>query len=1006
MWRILNRLIASYSTFLQALCVLSCCALLTASGVAAHQTRQDVPATSPETISDFAVGSGGKYADTLFLADAKMGGIYYYRVTPESPRDIKLGEFRLLLRSEQLRRPSVLAYHEGTLLVYDKGNQAISEVDLDTLAVKALSKGVTMADVSSVAVSERGALAVASEDSEEVVIYEQSAEALTVVKRGSGAEEARRLVFDGDMLLVLNDDGDILSANQASDSKAAAAPRFEWLLSSPEVGTRFGKVKDFGYRNGILYVSNAQQIGVVAGAAARPSPSPSSATSLVSFSIKNANPISPSRVVVSNAHLFVGDEAGRVIWKLPRPTPIEVRLENTREKSSAALVSLYRYMHARGLLPVVEKKAADEPQTVEQMLLDAGVLLAPLRDGASGVAREQLGQLICALNPAFCGQPVLKGDTLLKRRITDEQKLLLPDLPLSEYVGIARIDLAGKSVMEHLGEKLPSADLRQKYATVERLSRLNGRDLSGTTQTILSQSSGQVLLPIMRWRLSALVNAEDLANDSSELRQLASAFPGIRLLSKESSPISPAMLAHLAPPPTSVQTPPTLNDVKQNRDRVRNIINFPTSLPNMSDTSVGVAESLDSIDFSHPAFIDTNGESAWVSSPEDEQGCPPLPPASGSGGGSEPIVKPASEFFKQTDHGTHITGILAARPGALVAGLLPTVKLFAIKPDDEAILFTATECAIRDRDVFIFNYSIDFDGNKFKEVASAVGGSWSNRLFVVAAGNEGLNFMTDAASTAPVVWMSTLTNGKQNIIGVGASTLPANPDDIDIMAGSNFGKKYVQLVAPGRSIFSTTRGNAYVEASGTSQATPQVTAAAALLFAQGIREPARIKARLIYTAEWLPALQNKVWGGLLHVSRATQHTNRNILTTQSDTSQVRAITLDGDFSIKVRRGKIDNPEGGNTQIITPLTIPFSHVLRIRRQNDSKFRVIYIDRNTRMLTILFDVELEGTIRCREYQELGAGIGELKRCRDDDALKTGISATQVFDYIAKAPSNVSF
>jgi subtilisin family serine protease len=72
-------------------------------------------------------------------------------------------------------------------------------------------------------------------------------------------------------------------------------------------------------------------------------------------------------------------------------------------------------------------------------------------------------------------------------------------------------------------------------------------------------------------------------------------------------------------------------------------------------------------------------------------------------------------------------------------------------------------------------------------------------------------------------------------------------DSEQIKIGTNFGGRYVQLLAPGESIYSAGHDNGYSRATGSSQAVPQVTAAAAVLYAQGHTEPWRIKLRLMYT---------------------------------------------------------------------------------------------------------------------------------------------------------------
>lgn len=135
----------------------------------------------------------------------------------------------------------------------------------------------------------------------------------------------------------------------------------------------------------------------------------------------------------------------------------------------------------------------------------------------------------------------------------------------------------------------------------------------------------------------------------------------------------------------------------------------------------------------------------------------------------------------------------------------------------------------------------------------------AGQIFVAAAGNNARNIDTSGFYPAGYPYA--------NIVSVAAS------DRLDQLASfSNYGFSQVDLAAPGASILSTFRNDAYKTWSGTSMATPHVAGAAVLLLAQ---QPAWTSAeaitRLLATVDPIPALASKVaTGGRLNLGRALE----------------------------------------------------------------------------------------------------------------------------------------
>ncbi len=130
-------------------------------------------------------------------------------------------------------------------------------------------------------------------------------------------------------------------------------------------------------------------------------------------------------------------------------------------------------------------------------------------------------------------------------------------------------------------------------------------------------------------------------------------------------------------------------------------------------------------------------------------------------------------------------------------------------------------------------------------------------LFVFAAGNDGSDNDIFPAAPASV--------GGDNVISVAASF-----GNVKIAKFSNFGKKSVDIAAPGVFINSTIPMNKYMEVSGTSQASPRVAAAAAqILEINSKLTPKEVKQILMGTVDYKPFLTEiVVSGGVLNQERA------------------------------------------------------------------------------------------------------------------------------------------
>ena len=162
-------------------------------------------------------------------------------------------------------------------------------------------------------------------------------------------------------------------------------------------------------------------------------------------------------------------------------------------------------------------------------------------------------------------------------------------------------------------------------------------------------------------------------------------------------------------------------------------------------------------------------------------------------------------------HATHIAGII-------VANTLSNVKLYSYDvfgkyaETSTLLISLAIDCAIRDQ-IQVINLSLGGDGSETLK-ASLQNAYDNNVVLVAAAGNDGVDCSINE-------WPACFP---------GAITVSAVDKNCRVASWSNYGDS-VDIAAPGDEIYSCLCGNSYGYMSGTSMATPFVTAAAAWVIA-------------------------------------------------------------------------------------------------------------------------------------------------------------------------------
>ena len=192
-----------------------------------------------------------------------------------------------------------------------------------------------------------------------------------------------------------------------------------------------------------------------------------------------------------------------------------------------------------------------------------------------------------------------------------------------------------------------------------------------------------------------------------------------------------------------------------------------------------------------------------------------------------------SDPMDEHGHGTHVAGIIAMTPGnGGGVGVAYGAKIMCVRAGQANGSFASSDIAkaikyAADNGADVINMSFGGTGRSYL-VESALQDAFPSCVLVAAAGNDGLP-TNDAKSAGYLLNEDIYPAGYKYVLGVMATDNNkslASFSNWDFAEGSDC--EY-EMAAPGVNIYSTLPGNRYACWSGTSMATPNVAAAAAIL---------------------------------------------------------------------------------------------------------------------------------------------------------------------------------
>lgn len=893
------------------------------------------------------------------------------------------------LRNIRIRslNPSGMVFNNALLYVYKGSTRAISVLDPFGRNTRPKRLEGTLDNPRMLAVSPQGLFA--TMDGGRLTFLQETHKP---VRHETRFPDARGLVFSSwDMLHVLH--GEKITTVELVQ-EASGDIRFikEAPIDAEPPGDEHWRAMDA--MDGILYLATSKQVYARVG---------DQLIAVLPDKLKIGN-IRDIGITRNGIYLLNGER----VTLAPRATVVDFVLVTDASSARAALIDIHRYLAERSLLPQRKVRAGHGYAQLRDMLTEHIAL--PDGVNAPPVQAQELAKwnaLMHVLAQRSDEQEPGRAERKLSLLVEAGDRKRMPALRLESDITRVEIEL-DRPLGQILDERVRSVSLRAQI-TPGFIRRLNDHLAGHSDEAVLATYSGRVTLPVESWSVTAAVPAAEFADEKSALWQLLAKYPGVSLRQQfavpgQSSSMNIASVGALHSAATAAEQ---CESLKKSRRQLLEAIgslnsaaNEDPAVPLVAKTGVriGVLESSSATNQNHPVFAAAQNHEVWhvLSGSFNE-----LVPVVFTPTIAASMNYPKGEFALD-HHGTHVSALIAGRPGSCWSGLAEA-KLVLI---DTAVVGGIQKQIDKaaDEGVKVFNVSQSFKELTYSLIKELRDIFVKNRaLAVVAAGNDATDLNDDLQKTVSTTWGSS-----QNVIVVGASgknrQLWSSISAAGEKKGSNFGRRQVDLIAPGEDVDSAVADDAFAPASGTSQAAPLVAAAAAILVDKNgyQRSPQEAKARLIATAAWDESYFDKVWGGRLDFSAAVDFPNYHVIRTVNGVAPGERHFIEPANNPKVQ---ILSPtrtyERSGQASSAPDQIRFDRILSLRRSEIGGapvYRIAYKDDSENM-KILLDTRIEdeqssgGPVRiaCKTYQR----VEDDGRLADEDC-GAGISIVDIDTY----------